>query len=122
MSVIAAQFDTLPTPTLDAAINIAQRQVTASTWAELFEDGVANLTAHILTLAARSKEAADAGIFAAGAMTSIKTADLAVGFGATGAATAKADEAALRTTTYGLEYLRLRSMLPFQPLVFGGTF
>lgn len=121
ISVIAPQFDSLLTETMNAAINLAQIQSAPSVWGELFEPGVANLTAHILTLRAKAIDLADSEIFAAGSVTSVKTGDLAVSFGATGAATASGDEVSLRTTSYGLEYLRLQSMLAHQPLVIGGT-
>lgn len=121
ISLIAPQFDDLLTETMDAAINAAMLQLAAPVWAELFEAGVANLAAHILTLRAKAVLLADAEIAAAGPVASVKTGDLAVTFGAVGAATASGGEASLRTTSYGLEYLRLRSMLAAQPFVIGVT-
>lgn len=121
ISVIAPQFDDLLTETMNAAISLAMLQFAASVWGQLFEAGVANLTAHILTLRAKAVLLADAEIAAAGPVAAVKTGNLSVTFGAVGAATATADEVSLRTTSYGLEYLRLRSMLAHQPLVIGGT-
>ncbi len=121
ISLIAPQFDELPTALMNEAIGIALLQFATSVWGVLLESGVANLVAHALTLRAKALQLADSEIAAAGAVNAVKTGDLSVSFGATGAATASAGETALRTTTYGLEYLRLREMLVTQPFVIGGT-
>lgn len=94
----------------------------ASQWGVLYGRAVAALTAHLLELRARSAAAAGgsgspgSGGTATSAPTSVRTGDLAVGYGDTSSTIAGMDAAGMTdaiyaTTPGGLEYLRLRGRL-----------
>jgi hypothetical protein len=92
----------------------------AAQWGVLYGRALAALTAHLLEIRARSAAAADgddgSGATAITAPTSLRTGDLAVGYG-DGAATvgnksaAGLSDAVYASTPGGQEYLRLRGRL-----------
>lgn len=116
---IAPQYATEDPAVLVAFLSDAALQMAAPVWGRIFELGAANLAAHMLTLRDRSLATAGdgSGMAAVGGPNSIRTGGLSINFGAVGAATASGSEVALRTTPYGLEFLRLRSLLLTTPVV-----
>ena len=97
-----------PDTTVDTFIGWAAAELDTETWDSFFERGSLALAAHMMEIAKRTSSPISGVVAAAGAVTSIKTDQEQITFGAVGAATAKSSEASLRTTPYGLEYLRLR--------------
>lgn len=109
---IAPNFAT-DTTRRDTAITMATRYLgaTSAKWGAVYNDAIANLAAHLLTIYdPNGPFAAGAGSVGAGPVTSIRTGDWAVsyagpatmGSGATG-------DAVLMMTPYGQEYVRLRN-------------
>lgn len=116
---VAPQFAGEATATLEAYLGDAALQLAPTVWGVLFEQATAQLAAHLMTLRDRAQATAGdgSGMVPAGGVTSVRTGGLGLTFGAVGAATAGAGEAALRTTPYGLEFLRLRSLVLTTPIV-----
>lgn len=87
-----------------AAIRIGDPECLGST----YNLATAYLAAHILA-STGGTGVLPAGVSPAGAITSLKTGALSLGFaGSAGAAGGSNSDAALKTTRYGLEYLALR--------------
>jgi len=96
------------------ALELASTAHNATFWGAVFAQAMAAYAAHLLILRQREIDAAAAGSFAApGPVVSQRAGDLGIGYGApsVGAGAASSDDA-LRTTTAGREYLRLRSSRP----------
>jgi len=102
-------FDSFDESDITSAIEEAERYISQDNWSGRYCDGVFYLAAHILTVTARIREAGDAASSAdampAGPMRSEKilswSASYEVGSGDNDDAVA----AALKTTTWGREYL-----------------
>lgn len=104
-----------PDSVVQAALDSAAAELAQDVWCATWTPGVLALAAHSLEIYARTL-AAGAGNAGQGGIAAIKTGDEQITFGAVGAAIATGDEAALRTTPYGLEFLRLqetRVVTPF---------
>ena len=103
---------------LDVVISDASLEPSVEIWGSLWTIGVFNLAAHKLALWKRSQAAVGNAFGASvGGVNSIRTGDEQINFGAVGAATASGADASLKTTPYGLEYIRLRDNLVSAPLV-----
>jgi len=102
---------------VDLFIETATSQMSVTRWGKLFELGAITLAAHMLALRKRSLAAAGSALGGpVGGLTALSTGDESISFGAVGAATAGDEDTSLRTTPYGLEYLRLKSMLVLTPI------
>jgi hypothetical protein len=91
-------------------------------WRQLYQRAICALVAHLLEMRARSASAAGSGGSSApgGALTSLKTGDLAVGYGSTSDIIANKGgiyDALYSDTVGGREYLRLRGRLYGGPVV-----
>lgn len=100
-----------PDVVVQLALTDAALELEEDVWCLRFDPGTIALAAHMLELGARTS-AAGAGNAGQGGVQMIKTGDEQIAFAAVGAATAKGDEVSLRTTPYGLEFLRIQAMVP----------
>jgi hypothetical protein len=92
LDVLAPEFKNYPEPDKDSVITIATLRLSASHFGEVFNQAVALLTAHLLTIAQRNGNA--------GPQTSVREGDLAIGYGSSGMSR-------LDVTSYGTELMRL---------------
>lgn len=98
----------------DAAITMATRYLgaTSALWGAVYNDAIANLAAHLLTVYdPNGPFSSGGGGSVSGSVTGMSTGDWSVSFGGgggAGAGGAMGDEG-LERTSYGLEYLRLRN-------------
>lgn len=91
----------------DAFLALAELQMaSAAKWGNLYYVAQAYLGAHLLTGSPDDGSAADA----VGAVTNKSAGDLSVARAGHAAAALTPGDAALVTTRYGLEYMRLRNM------------
>lgn len=87
-------------------VAIAQEQLTAAAWGNVYGQASAYLAAHLLQVAI---DAENAGAGVAGSpLTGITTGALSESYGATVAASNNTDDALLATTSYGRQFLALR--------------
>lgn len=110
VAVIAPQYAS--DARLSAVVDYVILQMSPIAWGSQYVAGAANLAAHVLTLADRGTMAGTTGYGAAGPVTGKSEGQSSVSFGmAAGLQSATIGDASLSTTQYGLEYMRLRSML-----------
>jgi len=109
-----------PDATVDYFIGLAAGEMEAVIWGFFFDPGALALAAHMMKIAKDSAAAGSGGIAPPGAITQVKTGDLQVSYGSTagGGASIPGDEG-LRTTIYGLEYIRLRELVVATPFTIG---
>lgn len=98
LSDIAPQFDSIDTGRRDRLIGYAENQVDITVFEDDYELAVAYLVAHMLTLYERMGNS--------GALTNRREGDLQIGYTVP---TAPKNEN-FSQTSYGLEFMRLRSM------------
>lgn len=97
---------------VSAVVSYVQAQMGPIAWGTQYVAGAANLDAHVLTLADRGTRAGTTGWTGAGALASMSEGQSAVSFGqAAGLTNATIGDASLSTTQYGLEFMRIRSLL-----------
>jgi hypothetical protein len=121
-----AQFAATDDATVNALLGDAAAELVQQVWGSLWQRAVYALAAHMLEASAAATNAADLGApgtSLAGAITSLKTGDLAMGFGAAAGQGSNnkgglADEP-YKGTVGGREYLRLRGRLRLAPRVTG---
>lgn len=116
------QFATTADATVNVYIGDVAAELVSSRWRTLYQRAICALVAHLLEMQARGASSAGAGGGAApgGAITSVKTGDLAVGYGSTADVIANKGgmyDALYADTIGGREYLRLRGRLYNGPLV-----
>jgi hypothetical protein len=108
---------TYPDGTVDTFIGLAMGEISVTVWGSTYTRGSVALGAHLMKMAKNSAADAVGGLGGAGNVSQIKTGDEMISFESTGVAQSDAKEAALRSTKYGLEYLRLRSQVSGHPLM-----
>lgn len=96
---------------VDFHLSIAASRVGAGAFGDLYEQGVLYLAAHLLTLRDRGM----GGTAAGGALASVKTGDLSVGFA--GVMGSGGGDESLHTTTYGREFLAIRTQAVAGPYI-----
>lgn len=110
-----------PDATIDEFIADAGSEPDVDVWgATQWLKGVLALAAHLMAVAKRSSNASASGGpgAAVGAITSIKTGQESVSYEATIRMGDASDlDASLRSTPYGLEYIRLREQVSGHPLI-----
>jgi len=113
-----ADLTAYPDAVADIFYQEAQKELCRDTWATFFERGTMALAAHLMAVAKRSANGANSA-FGAGVanINNIKTGDEQVAFAAVGAATGSPHETSLRTTPYGLEYIRLAERILGHPIM-----
>jgi hypothetical protein len=112
-----ADTSVYPDETVDKFLAWALAELDPETWDCHITAGSCALAAHLMAVAKKSSQAANAPFpAAAGGVSKLKTDQEEITFSAVGAATASGDEASYRTTPYGLEYLRLRERVVAGPL------
>lgn len=104
--------------TIDIFLGWAAAELDAETWGCHFEAGSYALAAHMMAIAKRSKAAQGSSIGgASGGISSLKTGDEQISYFAPSMpSSSTADDTALGSTMYGLEYLRLRERVVAGPL------
>lgn len=98
---IAPELASIDPDRRDRIIALAENQVSAKVFGDLYEAAVAYLAAHMLTMAGRSGKA--------GAVTSISEGQLSIGY------QAGQNVSGLMATSYGQEFVRLRSQRVIAP-------
>ena len=88
----------------------AERAHSIAPWGAVYADAMAYYAAHLLTRQKETAAASSAAAESAGGVTSRSAGDLAEGYGdaSAGGTTVPDADVDLRTTRYGLAYLRLR--------------
>jgi len=115
-TVIAPQLASVDGEVIDVHIELASMECDASLWGATYQRAVALLAAHSLTITERNAESGTAGA-GSGAVTSRKAGDLSITYGA--ALGVISSDATYATTSYGLEFLRLRQQLGSMAFVAG---
>lgn len=94
-------------------LSLAGNRISAEFFGERYDEAVAWLTAHMLTMADReaAERAAGGAGASSGAIQSKSAGDLSIGFGGAMGSVGRMnpEDAALTSTSYGLEYLRIRN-------------
>lgn len=103
---IAPEFSSEDSTRLGVFIGLAAARISSSVFGGVYPQAVAYLTAHLLSVSARSTSSGAVG--AGGPVTSASTGGVSVSFGQV-QANISATDAALSTTGYGLEFLALRN-------------
>lgn len=97
---------------LSAMVDYVVIQMGPVAWGSQYVAGAANLAAHVLTIADRGARAGTTGWTGAGPLSGMSEGQSSVSFGVpAGLTAATLGDASLSTTMYGLEYMRLRSLL-----------
>lgn len=112
---IAPEFEDEANARLETALTLAAERLEPTAWGRLYLQAVCYLAAHILKLRALSASPASSTGFV-GAVTSVRSGDLAIsgpGFGAG----SDNDEEGLKTTAYGQAFLDLRKLVPITPFI-----
>ena len=107
ISDIAPEFDNEDPARIDRFIGYAESQVSSNEFLTKYDLAVAYLTAHVLSLSGRNDTEGTNGN--AGNITQKKEGDLSLSF-ALPSALNNSQDGTLMSTSYGLEYLRLRDM------------
>jgi hypothetical protein len=105
LKAIAPELEGETDERLDTFLELASQRVGPKAFGKLYAQAVVYLAAHLLTLSNRAR---DAGVAAAGPVTSVGTGGLSLSFGA---ASSMGDES-LSSTIYGLEFLEIRDSRP----------
>lgn len=105
LKTIAPELASEPDERLDTFLTLAAQRVGPKAFGRVYQQAVAYLAAHLLTVSNRAR---DTGMAAAGPVASVGTGGLSVSFGAV---VAMGDES-LSTTSYGLEFIELRESRP----------
>lgn len=105
LKAIAPELATETDERLSTFLELAAQRISARVFGRVYAQAACYLAAHLLTLANRATQA---GVAGAGPVASVGTGGLSVSFGQIATNTATAD-ASLKSTSYGLEFLALRS-------------
>lgn len=110
------EFSTVSDVRIQALIDIANLSVNQKVWGSSYAPGIAYLVAHLLK---RSGAAAgvSGGSSQAGTVSSEKVGELQRSYATPSVSSASAEDALLATTSYGIEYLRLRRQILVTPMV-----
>lgn len=102
---IAPEFEGEDQQRLESFIEMAALRLSPRIFGRLYPQAVAYLAAHLLSVSGRAREA---GRTAAGPLASITTGGQSISFAQSGALASLGDEA-LKSTSYGLEFLAIRN-------------
>lgn len=110
------EFSTVNDVRIQALIDIANLSVSQKVWGSSYTPGIAYLVAHLL-----KRSGAAAGVSGsssqAGTVSSEKVGELQRSYASPSMSGSSAEDALLSTTSYGIEYLRLRRQLLITPMV-----
>ncbi len=102
--VLAPEFSATVDDTVEALASVTGTWVSPTAFGSRTSEAAARLTAHELTMQAR----ASSGSGGAGAISSIRSGDLAVSYAALPAPTSPSGDDVFRQTIHGLAYLQIR--------------
>lgn len=107
--VIAPEFAETQDSVVEDLIDLATLQVSSDAFGNRTSEAIARLSAHYLTMQARATSMG-AGAVGVGGITSARAGDLSLGFGGVGgmSQSTSSEDDALRQTTHGLAFLRIR--------------
>ena len=110
------EFSAVNDVRIQALLDIANLSVSQKVWGSAYAPGMAYLVAHLLK---RSGAAigVSGGSSNAGTVSSEKVGELPRSYSAPGGSGSSGEDAFLSTTSYGMEYLRLRRQLLVTPMV-----
>lgn len=109
------EFSAVSDARIENFIEVAKLSVSEKSWKESYGVGVSYLTAHLLKRAG-SGGGVQGGSSNAGVIASEKVGELQRTYAQTNVSSS-AEDSILATTSYGVEYLRLRRQLLITPMV-----
>jgi hypothetical protein len=116
IQMLFPEFSAVDPSRISAFIGIAQTSLSANVWGTAYDAGLAYLTAHLLKKSGPGG-GVQGGSSTAGAITQERVGELSRSYGTVDLGPTSAADALLTTTSYGVEYLRLRRLIPTTPMV-----
>jgi len=105
-------------------IEDAKEEMSETVWSNLYEKGYMALAAHLMAVSKAGQVAANNPALAgggAGAVTFVKTGEEQIMYAVTSQTQGTTvEQAALMSTRYGQEYVRLRELVSGHPVILGG--
>lgn len=116
IKAIFPEFNAVANPRIESFIEIAKLSVAEKVWGNSYGVGVSYLVAHLLKRAGASSGVIG-GSSNAGAVTSEKVGELQRSYALPNFSGGSAEDSLLATTSYGMEFLRLRRQILVTPMV-----
>ncbi len=116
IQMLFPEFAAVDPSRITAFIGIAQTSMSAGVWGNAYDSGLAYLTAHLLKKSGPGG-GVQGGTSTAGPLTQEKVGELQRTYGTVDLGPMSASDSLLTTTAYGMEYLRLRRLIPTTPMV-----
>ncbi len=116
IQMLFPEFAAVDPSRITAFLGIAQTSMNVAVWGNAYDPGLAYLTAHLLKKSGPGG-GVQGGTSTAGPLTQERVGELSRSYGAVDLGSASAADALLATTSYGMEYLRLRRLIPTTPMV-----
>jgi hypothetical protein len=110
------EFSSVDAARIAAFIGIAQVSMNAGVWGTAYDAGLAYLTAHLLKKSGPGG-GVQGGNSTAGPLTQERVGELSRSYGSVDLGSMSQGDALLASTAYGIEYLRLRKLIPTTPMV-----
>lgn len=116
IQMLFPEFAAVNPTRIAAFIGMAQASVNAGVWGTSYDAGLSYLTAHLLKKSGPGG-GVQGGTSTAGTVTQEKVGELSRSYSTVDLGPTSASDALLTTTAYGVEYLRLRRLIPTTPMV-----
>ncbi len=116
IQMLFPEFSAVNPSRISAFIGIAQNSLNSNVWGTAYDAGLAYLTAHLLKKSGPGG-GVQGGTSTAGPITQERVGELSRSYGTVDVGSNSSADALLATTSYGLEYLRLRRLIPTTPMV-----
>jgi hypothetical protein len=110
------EFSGVDNTRITAFIGIAKTSMSEVVWGEAYDSGLAYLTAHLLKKSGPGG-GVQGGSSTAGPLTQERVGELSRSYGTVDSGSISQGDALLTSTSYGVEYLRLRKLIPTTPMV-----
>lgn len=110
------EFSAVSDVRMQALIDIANLSVNQKVWGSSYAPGIAYLVAHLLKRSGTAT-GVSGGSSQAGTVSSEKVGELQRSYAAPNLSGSSGEDALLSTTSYGIEYLRLRRQILITPMV-----
>ena len=110
------EFSAVNDVRIQALLDIANLSVSQKVWGSAYAPGMAYLVAHLLKRSGAAT-GVSGGSSNAGTVSSEKVGELQRSYSAPGGSSSSGEDSLLSTTSYGMEYLRLRRQLLVTPMV-----
>lgn len=116
IKVLFPEFSSVSDQRIENFIEIAKLSVNEAVWKSSYGTGLSYLTAHLLKRAGAGG-GVQGGSSNAGMVTSEKVGELQRSYALPNFSGGSAEDSLLATTSYGIEYLRLRRQILVTPMV-----